>query len=102
VETLTPEKITIFEFLDNFSSKMMFLNFKKSFQSMGSSQDISYFTELRQTRGEKKIPKTVLKTILKTKETTYRLFQVECRKKGLFPTRPISLKIAIVRVFSKN
>jgi hypothetical protein len=32
--------------------------------------DISYFTDLRQTRGAKKTPKTVLKTRLKTKETT--------------------------------
>jgi hypothetical protein len=28
---------------------------------------------LRQTRGDKKIPRTVLKTRLKTKETTYTL-----------------------------
>jgi hypothetical protein len=28
---------------------------------------------LKQTRGDKKIPKTVLKTRLKTKETTYTL-----------------------------
>jgi hypothetical protein len=30
---------------------------------------ISYFTDLRQTSYAKNIPKTVLKTILKTKET---------------------------------
>jgi hypothetical protein len=33
--------------------------------------DISYSTALRQTRGAKKVPKTVLETKLKTKETTY-------------------------------
>jgi hypothetical protein len=32
--------------------------------------DISYFTDLRQSRGDKNIPKTALKTRLKTKETT--------------------------------
>jgi hypothetical protein len=39
-----------------------------------------------------------------TCDFTYRLFQVKCRKKGLFPTRPssISLKIGIVRAFSKK
>jgi hypothetical protein len=35
--------------------------------------EISYFTDSRQTRGGKKIPKTDLKTRLKTKEATYTL-----------------------------
>jgi hypothetical protein len=35
--------------------------------------DISYYTDLRKTRGDKKIPKTVLKTKPRTKETTYTL-----------------------------
>jgi hypothetical protein len=39
--------------------------------------DISYFTDLRQTRGAKKVPKIVLKTRLKTKETTYTLVFVK-------------------------
>jgi hypothetical protein len=34
---------------------------------------ISYFKDLRQTRGAKNIPKTVLKTRLKIKEVTYTL-----------------------------
>jgi hypothetical protein len=33
--------------------------------------DISYFSDLRQTRCGRKIPKPVLDTILITKETTY-------------------------------
>jgi hypothetical protein len=81
----TPEKFLLlfFSLLDNFSSKMMFLNYKKSFQRMGpdlamrSDLKVSrlfLFTDLTQTRGNKKIPKTVLKTRLKTKETTYTLF----------------------------
>jgi hypothetical protein len=37
---------------------------------------LSYFTDLRQTRGDKKIAKTVLKTGLKTKETTYNLWSL--------------------------
>jgi hypothetical protein len=56
---------------DNFASKMMFLNSKKSFPSLesvfiqnglGSFPDISYFTDLRQIRDAEKIQKTVLKT----------------------------------------
>jgi hypothetical protein len=53
---------------------MIFLNFKKSFQSMRSEYtlrryfeklpDVSYFTDLRQTRSAKNIPKTGLKTSL--------------------------------------
>jgi hypothetical protein len=39
--------------------------------------DISYFSDLRQTRGVKKIPKTVLKTRINTKETTYNLVFVK-------------------------
>jgi hypothetical protein len=39
--------------------------------------DIPYFADLRQTRGAKKIPETVLKTRLKTKETTYTLVFVK-------------------------
>jgi hypothetical protein len=35
--------------------------------------EISYFTDLKQTRGAKNIPKTVLKTLLKIKETTWTL-----------------------------
>jgi hypothetical protein len=35
---------------------------------------ICYFPDLRQTRGAKNIPKTILKTRLKTKETAYTLF----------------------------
>jgi hypothetical protein len=35
--------------------------------------DISYYTDLRQTRGAEKIPKKVLKTRLKTKETSFTL-----------------------------
>jgi hypothetical protein len=39
--------------------------------------DISYFADFRQTRGAIKIPKTVLKTRLKTKEITYTLVFVK-------------------------
>jgi hypothetical protein len=55
---------------------------EKSVPSMGSEYclrrdwklpGISYFTDLRQTRCSQKIPKTVLRTRLKTKETTYTL-----------------------------
>jgi hypothetical protein len=35
--------------------------------------EISYYTDLRQTRGDKTILKTVLNTRLKSKETTYTL-----------------------------
>jgi hypothetical protein len=35
--------------------------------------DISYFSDLRQTRCARKIPKPVLETTLITKETTYTL-----------------------------
>jgi hypothetical protein len=35
-----------------------------------SNPEISYLTDLRQTRDAKNIPKTVLKIRLKTKETT--------------------------------
>jgi hypothetical protein len=58
---------------------MMFLNSKKSFERMGSELtmtldlEISYYTDLRQTRGDKTILKTVLNTRLKNKETTYTL-----------------------------
>jgi hypothetical protein len=34
---------------------------------------VSYFEDLKRTRQAKKIPKTVLKTRLKTKETTFTL-----------------------------
>jgi hypothetical protein len=42
---------------------------------LGSFQSflIIHISYLGQTRGDKKIPKTVLKTMLKTKETTYTL-----------------------------
>jgi hypothetical protein len=39
--------------------------------------DLSYFTDLKQTRGGKKIPKTVLKTRFKTKKTIYTLVFVK-------------------------
>jgi hypothetical protein len=59
--------------LDNFYSKMLFLNSKKIFQRKRTWKfpDISYFEDLRQTRSAKKIPKTVMKTRLKIKETSY-------------------------------
>jgi hypothetical protein len=65
---------------------MRFLNSKKSFQSLRSEYslrtdlevpDISYFTDFRQTRGAKKIPKTDLNIKLKTKETSYTLVFVK-------------------------
>jgi hypothetical protein len=40
----------------------------------GNLQVRSYFTDLRQTRGDKKNPKTVLKTKLKTEEAMYTLY----------------------------
>jgi hypothetical protein len=58
----------------------------KSIQSLGSEYtlrtnlkfpDISYFTDLRQTKGGKNIQKTVSKTKLKIKETTYTLIFVK-------------------------
>jgi hypothetical protein len=63
---------------------MIFLNSKKSFQSMGleyslrrdltaSKQFLFYRFETNQIRCAKNIPKTVLKTKLKTKGTTYTL-----------------------------
>jgi hypothetical protein len=67
---------------DNFAFKMMFVNSRRLFRACDQSipwdrtwkfSSISYFTDLRQTRDDKKIPKTVLKTKLKTKETTYTL-----------------------------
>jgi hypothetical protein len=66
--------MTVF-FLENFSSKMMFSNSNKSFQSIRSEKlaDISYLTDLKHTGGDKKIPQTFLKTKLNTKETTYTL-----------------------------
>jgi hypothetical protein len=65
--------------LDKFSSKMMFLNSKKTFQSMGSEYSLrpDLKDDLRRTRGAKKITKTVLKTQLKAKQTTYILVFVE-------------------------
>jgi hypothetical protein len=54
--------------LDSFSSKMMFLNSNSYFLF-----SISYLSDFRQTICAKNIPKTVLKTKLKTKETTYTL-----------------------------
>jgi hypothetical protein len=39
--------------------------------------EISYFTDLRQTKGAKKFPNKVLKAIIKTKETTYTLVFVK-------------------------
>jgi hypothetical protein len=57
LESLTWKKffMTVFEFIGQFLYKMMFLNFKKSFQTMGSElyslrrdwklPDISYFTD---------------------------------------------------------
>jgi hypothetical protein len=54
----------------------MFLNCKKTFQnfrleySLRTNLEVTYFTDLRQTRGAKEIPKTVYKTRLKTKEIT--------------------------------
>jgi hypothetical protein len=47
--------------------------------------DIFYFTDFRQTSGAKKIPKTVLKTKLKPRETTYTLvFLSEAFQLGYF------------------
>jgi hypothetical protein len=66
--------------LDNFSSKIKFLNSKKSFQSIGSELtfrldlevvDISYYTDLRQIRGAIKVPKTVLKLDSKPRNHVY-------------------------------
>jgi hypothetical protein len=45
---------------------------------------ISYFTDLRQTKAVKKIPKTVMKTRLKTKESTF-IFAFRKIPCGLFP-----------------
>jgi hypothetical protein len=39
--------------------------------------DISYLTDLRRTRSVKKIPKTVLKTRLKIKQSKYTLIYIE-------------------------
>jgi hypothetical protein len=60
----------------NFSSKMMLLNSNDFLRAWDQSllgertwkfPDISYFTDSRQMREAEKIPKTVLKTRLKTK-----------------------------------
>jgi hypothetical protein len=76
----------------------MFLNPKKTFQSLRSEyflrqtwkfQEISYFTDLRQPGGAKKYLKTVLKTRLKTKETTYILV---FGKTSLFPSEATQLE----------
>jgi hypothetical protein len=77
---------TFLNFLDNLSSKMMFLNPRSLFRAWNQSTpwertwkfpDISYFKDLRQNRGAKMIPKTALITRLKTKETTYSLVFVK-------------------------
>jgi hypothetical protein len=64
--------MTVLDLLDNFSSKMMFLNSNKSFQSLGSAY--SYRMDLENFRH---FSKTVLKTRLITKETTYTLVFVK-------------------------
>jgi hypothetical protein len=87
-KAFTPEKFS-WQFLNlmaDFSSKIRFFNSKKTFQNMGSEYSLRtdlevsrhfYFTDFKQTRGAKKLPKTVLKTRLKTKETTYTLVFVK-------------------------
>jgi hypothetical protein len=54
---------------DNFSGVRVSVVSKRTWEL----PDISYFIDLRPTGDDKKIPKTVLKTRLKTKETTYTL-----------------------------
>jgi hypothetical protein len=65
-----------------FLPKLCFLNPRTLFRAWDQSipwertwkfPGISYLTDLRRTRGAKKIHKTVLKTRLRTKETTYTL-----------------------------
>jgi hypothetical protein len=61
--------MTVFEFIGQF----FFHNDVFKPQEVSSKHVIRVFLEngLGQNRGAKKIPKTVLKTRLKTKETTY-------------------------------
>jgi hypothetical protein len=101
METFTPEKFswTFFNLLDNFSSKMVFLNDKKSFQSLRSEyslkiwkfSDIFYFTDLMRQTKDKKIPRTILKIRLKTK--VYFCFRkIPC---GLIP-KPLNVRFFTV------
>jgi hypothetical protein len=74
--------MTIFELIGQFYFQNDVFKLQEVFSELEIRTDlevseISYFTDLRQTRGAKKIPKTVLKTRLKTKETTYTLVFVK-------------------------
>jgi nicotinamide riboside transporter PnuC len=59
---------TIFEFFGQFYFQIDVFKLDEIFPELGI-RGISYFTDWRQTRGAKKVAKTVLKTRLKTKET---------------------------------
>jgi hypothetical protein len=82
--------MTIFEFVGQYFFQNGVFKLQEDFSEhgirvffengLGSIQEVSYFTDLRQARGAKKIPKPVLKTRLKIKETTYTLVLVSIKK----------------------
>jgi hypothetical protein len=74
--------MTVFEFFVQFFFQNVVFKLQKDFSGHGirvfleetwKLPDIFNCTDLRQTRCAKNIPKTILKTRLKTKETTYTL-----------------------------
>jgi hypothetical protein len=75
--------MTVFEFIGHFFIQNDVFKLQETFSEyeirvllehgLVSCPDISYFLDLRQFGDAKKISKTVLKTRLKTKETTYTL-----------------------------
>jgi hypothetical protein len=73
--------MTIFEFIGHFFFQNDVLKLQEDLSEIKvflekrtwKFPDISYFTDLRQTRSAKKIPRTVLKTRLKPEEATYTL-----------------------------
>jgi hypothetical protein len=85
---------------------MRFLNFKNSFQNLETEYflrtnlEVSCLTDLRQTRGAKKIPKTGLKTNLKTKEPTYMLWF--SKNTLLYISEANQLKISVFRRFTED
>jgi hypothetical protein len=95
-------------FLDNYSYKMIFLNSKKSFQSMGSEYslkrdwkfpEMSYFIDLRQTRCANNIPIQFWNLISKPKKPGLLWFcKIHCcrfpkpLKEGIFSVSGIFIK----------
>jgi hypothetical protein len=73
--------IAVFEFIGQFFIQNDILKLQKVFIELATrvflENEVSHFTDLRQTRGAKKVPKTILKTRLNTEVTTYTLIFVK-------------------------